>query len=302
MNNISQPSSNFKSWLENIIPKFVISPSFLLTIIFVYAFIIWTGIISFSNSTLLPVYDFVGWKQYLKLWKNPNWIIALKNLFVFGSLYIFFCCLIGVFLAILIDQKVKFENLIRPIILYPMALSFIVTGTVWKWILNPQFGLENSLKKMGWESFAFDWIVDSEKAIYTLVIVAVWQSSGFVMTMFLAGLRGIDANLIKAAYLEGANLFQIYLKIIIPQLRYTLVSVIIILMHIAIKSYDLVVALTGGGPGKATEVPGTFMYSFTFTRSRMGIGAASAIIMLLMIALIIIPYLYLEMKDKKNAK
>ncbi len=292
-------SSKISNWFDVVMPRFVLSPSFLITLIFVYAFIVWTGIISFTDSKILPVYNWVGLKQYIKLWQNPNWIIALKNLLIFSSLYIFFCCLIGVTLAILIDQKVKFENLFRPIILYPMALSFIVTGTIWKWILNPQFGIENSLKKMGWENFSFDWIVDPDKAIYTLVLVAVWQSSGFVMTMFLAGLRGVDGNLIKAAFLEGANLWQIYLKIIIPQLRYTLASVIIILLHLAIKSYDLVIALTGGGPGKATEVPGTFMYSYTFTRSRMGIGAASAVMMLLMIALVVVPYFYREMKERK---
>lgn len=292
--------SKSKLYWEDVIPKLVISPSFLLTIVFVYLFIAWTVYISFTNSTLLPNYEWVGWRQYIKLWQNPNWYIAIKNLFIFGTLYIGFCCVIGLILAILLDQKIRLEGFIRPIILYPMALSFIVTGTTWKWILNPGYGLEKTFHQWGWESFSFDWLVNPDRAIYTLVIVGVWQSSGFVMTIFLAGLRGIDSNLIKAAYLEGASLFQIYWKIIIPQLRYTLVSAIIILSHLAIKSYDLVVALTGGGPGKATEVPATFMYSYTFTRSRMAIGSASAVIMLIMVASIMIPYLYSEIKDKKS--
>lgn len=288
-----------KNTWETILPKIVISPSFLLTIVFVYVFIIWTGVLSFSASTLLPKYEWVGFLQYEKLWANPNWYLALKNLLIFGGLYIGLCCVIGLILAILLDQRIRFEGVIRPIILYPMALSFIVTGTAWKWILNPTLGIQEAMRQFGWESFTFDWLVNPDRAIYTLVMVGVWQSSGFVMTMFLAGLRGIDSNLIKAAYLEGATLFQIYYKIIIPQLRYTLVSVIIILSHLAIKSYDLVIALTGGGPGKSTELPATFMYDYTFTRSRMGIGSASAIIMLIMVASIMIPYLYSEIKDKK---
>ncbi len=291
---------NWHTWLETLLPKFVLLPSFLLAIVAIYGFISWTAVLSFSKSTILPNYEWVGWHQYQKLWANPNWYIALKNLFIFGSLYISLSCAIGLALAILIDQKIRLEWLLRPLMLYPMALSFIVTGTVWKWILNPGFGIEKSMHRIGFESFTFDWIINSDKAIYTLVIVAVWQTSGFVMAMFLAGLRGIDSNLTKAAYLEGANLFQIYWKVIIPQLRYTLVSVVIILGHLAIKSYDLVIALTGGGPGKSTEVPGTFMYSYTFTRSRMAIGSASAIIMLLMIAAIIIPYLYSEMRSREE--
>jgi glucose/mannose transport system permease protein len=202
-------------------------------------------------------------------------------------------------LAIFLDQKIRGEGVLRPIYLYPMALSFIVTGTAWKWFLDPGIGLENTMRLWGWESFTFGWIKDGDMAIYTIVLAAVWQSSGFVMAMFLAGLRGIDNEILKAAQMDGASNWQLYRRIIIPQLRPAFLSAFVILAHLAIKTYDLVIALTGGGPGRATELPSTFMYSYTFTRNQMGIGAASAVIMLMTIAAIMIPYLYAELKEKK---
>jgi glucose/mannose transport system permease protein len=180
-----------------------------------------------------------------------------------------------------------------------MALSFIVTGTAWKWMLDPGIGLEHTMHAFGWESFAFDWIKNRDFAIYTVVLAAVWQSSGFTMAMFLAGLRGIDNEILKAAQMDGASNWSLYRRIILPQLRPAFLSAFVILSHLAIKSYDLVIALTGGGPGRATELPATFMYSYTFSRNQMGIGAASAVIMLMTVAAIMVPYLYAELKEKK---
>ncbi len=281
-------------------PRIVLAPSFLITIVFVYGFILWTGYLSFTASRLLPVYRWVGFKQYIRLWSLPNWYKALENLLIFGSLYIGICVFLGLILAILIDQKIRIEGMIRPIMLYPMAISFIVTGTAWKWFLNPGLGLEKTVREWGFESFTFDWIIDGDMAIYTVVMAAVWQSTGFVMAIFLAGLRGIDTDIIKAAYLEDASLFQIYRKIILPQLRPAILSAVIILSHMAIKSYDLVIALTGGGPGNATELPATFMYSYTFTRNRMGVGAASAVIMFMTVVSVMLPYIYAELKEKDH--
>ena len=181
-----------------------------------------------------------------------------------------------------------------------MALSFIVTGTAWKWLLDPGIGIENTMHLWGWESFRFDWIKDRDMAIYTLVIAAVWQSSGFVMAMFLAGLRGIDNEILKAAQIDGASNLSLYRRIVIPMLRPAFLSAFVILAHLAIKSYDLVIALTGGGPGRATELPATFMYSYTFTRNQMGVGAASAVIMLMGVASVIVPYIYAEMRQGED--
>ncbi|OWY02989.1 sugar ABC transporter permease [Thioclava sp. IC9] len=291
--------SDLRTRLQEWIPKIVLAPSVASMLIFVYGFIVFTGYLSFTNSRILPTFDLVGWHNYWRLFQLPTWTIAVQNLAIFASLYIAICIAIGLSLAIFLDQKIRGEGLLRPIFLYPMALSFIVTGTAWKWLLDPGIGIEHTLHLWGWESFHFGWIKSSSMAIYTVVIAAVWQSSGFVMAMFLAGLRGIDNEILKAAQMDGASNWNLYRRIIIPQLRPAFLSAFVILAHLAVKSYDLVIALTGGGPGRATELPATFMYSYTFTRNEMGVGAASAVIMLMTIAAIMIPYLYAELKEPK---
>ena len=287
-------------WLQDHLPKIVIAPSFAMVVVFVYGFIAWTAYISFTNSKLLPRYQFEGLLQYRKLWEMDRWHVALDNLFVFSALFILFCMAIGLLLAILLDQRIRIEGALRTIYLYPMALSFIVTGTAWKWILNPGLGIEKAVRELGFENFEFNWLVDPEFAIYTIVIAGVWQSSGFVMAIFLAGLRSIDDEIIKAAYMDGANLPRIYLRIIIPAMRATFLSAFIVLAHLAIKSFDLIVVLTRGGPGYATDMPATFMYAMAFSRGRIGLAAASATIMIITVMAIIIPYLYSELRSKRH--
>ncbi len=291
--------ADFRTRLQTWLPKIVLAPSFAIMVIFVYGFIAFTVYLSFTGSRMLPSFDLVGWQNYDRLFRIREWDIAVSNLFVFASLYIVISTIIGLMLAIFLDQKIRGEGILRPIFLYPMALSFIVTGTAWKWFLDPGIGIEHSMHLWGFENFQFDWIKDRDMAVYTIVIAAVWQSSGFVMAMFLAGLRGIDNEILKAAQMDGASNFQMYRRIILPQLRPAFLSAFVILSHLAIKSYDLVIALTGGGPGNATAMPATFMYSYTFTRDQMGIGAASAVIMLMTIAAIMVPYLYAELREKK---
>lgn len=291
--------ADFRTRLQNWLPKIVLAPSFAVMVIFVYGFIAFTVYLSFTDSRMLPSFNLVGWQNYDRLFRIREWDTAVTNLAIFASLYIIICTIIGLMLAILLDQKIRGEGFLRPIFLYPMALSFIVTGTAWKWFLDPAIGIENTMHLWGWESFEFNWIKNGDMAIYTIVIAAVWQSSGFVMAMFLAGLRGIDNEILKAAQMDGASTFQLYRRIILPQLRPAFLSAFVILSHLAIKSYDLVIALTGGGPGNATALPATFMYSYTFTRNQMGIGASSAVIMLMTIAAIMVPYLYAELREKK---
>ena len=284
--------------LQDLLPKIVLAPSTAAILIFVYGFIAFTVVLSFTDSKMMPSSEWVGFDNYVTLFKLSHWTTSLKNLAIFASLYIVICTAIGLMLAIFLDQKIRGEGVLRPIYLYPMALSFIVTGTAWKWFLDPGIGLENTMRLWGWESFSFGWIKDGDLAIYCVVLAAVWQTSGFVMAMFLAGLRGIDNEILKAAQIDGASNWSLYRRIVIPLLRPAFLSAFVILSHLAIKSYDLVIALTGGGPGRATELPATFMYSYTFTRNQMGIGATSAVIMLMTIAAIMIPYLYAELKEK----
>ena len=287
-------------WLEKQLPKLVLAPSFVAILIFVYGFIGWTAWVSFTKSKLLPRYDIVGLIQYDRLFVSPRWDVAFSNLFIFGFLFIVISMLLGLLLAILLDQKIRTEGIIRTIYLYPMALSLIVTGTAWKWILNPGLGLEAMVRSWGWESFSFNWLVDPNMAIYTVVIAGIWQASGFVMALFLAGLRSVDDEIIKAAQVDGIPKWRIYLSIILPSMAAIFLSAFIVLAHLSIKSFDLVIALTGGGPGYATDLPATYMYTMAFSRGDIGQAASSAMIMMAVVFAIVVPYLYSELRAKND--
>lgn len=278
--------SSFAGWL----PHLVIAPTLAVTVIYVFVFCGWTIWISLSNSTLLPDYSFKGFGAYVSLWSSRRWNIAFNNLFLFGALYVFFSAAMGLFLAILIDQRVRGENVFRSIFLYPLAVSFVVTGLVWRWILNPQTGVEALMHDLGWLAFRFDWIVDREFAIYTVVMAGVWHASGFAMALFLAGLRAVDQDLIKAAQIDGAGMARIYRRIILPSIRPIIIAVMVILLQFAIKTFDLVLALTTGGPGIATTVPAIHVYDLLFQRGQMAEGAAAAMMILVALAAVLIPY------------
>lgn len=283
-----------------VLPRLLISPSALLIAVCVYGYIAFTFYLSFTASTLMPQYELVGGASYRRLLGLENWSVALHNLWVFAGLYIVVALALGLGLAILVDQRIRGEGVFRSIFLYPMALSFVVTGTGWKWLLDPGVGLEQTLRSLGWEAFRFGWIKDADLAIYCVVIAAVWQTAGFVMAMFLAGLRGVDSEQINAARVDGARTWQVYTRIVIPQLGPVFVSSFVILAHMAVKSYDLVVALTNGGPGRSTWLPSVFMYQYTFTRNEMAVGAASAVLMLAGIAVVVLPYLRSEMRKVRH--
>src|ERR1700690_711138 len=302
---VEGPRPGLKDHLRDWIPRLVLAPSFALVLIFVYGFNLWTLLISFTNSKAFPSTKLVGLANYQKLWTwtfetDPpsSWYTALVNMGIFGGLYVSICLILGLTLAILLDQKIRGEGILRPIYLYPLALSFIVTGTAWKLFLDPRIGLEKAVHDWGWTSFHFDWVVNPSMIIYCVAIAGIWQTSGFVMAMFLAGLRGVDGEILKAAQIDGASAFATYRRIIIPIMRPVFLSGIILLAHMAIKSYDLVLSVTGKNPGGAAELPSTFMYSYTFTRDQMAVGSASAVIMLMTIAAIMVPYLYSETKEK----
>ena len=303
---IRSPRPGLRNRLRDLVPRLVLAPSFALVLLFVYGFNLWTLLLSFTSSKAFANLRFIGLANYQKLWTwtfqaDPpsSWYTALVNMGLFGSLYVAFCLLIGLTLAILLDQKIRGEGILRPIYLYPLALSFIVTGTAWKLFLDPRIGLERSVHDLGWTGFHFDWVVNPRMMIYCVAIAGIWQTSGFVMAMFLAALRGIDGEILKAAQIDGASAYATYRRIVIPIMRPVFMSALIILAHMAIKSYDLVLAVTGKNPGGAAELPSTFMYSYTFTRDQMAVGSTSAIIMLMTIAAIMVPYLYSELREKR---
>ena len=288
------------NWLEKHLPKIVLAPSFIAIILFVYGFIAWTAWVSFTKSRLMPKYDIVGFIQYDRLFDSPRWDVAINNLFIFGFLFILISMFLGLIIAIFLDQKIRIEGALRTIYLYPMALSLIVTGTAWKWVLNPGLGFEAVIKNLGFNNFTFDWLINPDFAIYTVVIAGVWQASGFVMALFLAGLRSVDQEIIKAAQVDGVPTVKIYTAIIIPSMTPVFLSAFIVLAHLAIKSFDLVIALTGGGPGYATDLPATYMYTMAFSRGDIGQAASSAIIMMIVVFSVVVPYLYSELRNKND--
>jgi glucose/mannose transport system permease protein len=286
---------------ENWLPKLVLAPGFALGLAFIYGFMIWNGLLSLTASRMLPRYDeWVGLAQYMRLFEMERFHVALKNLVIFGLLYVGGACIVGMALAVFLDQKIRAEGALRTIYLYPMALSFVVTGTAWRWMLDPALGMPGLLVQWGITPEPIEWLSKPDTAIYCVVIAGIWQSAGFAMALFLAGLRGMDDSLIKAAQLDGASLPRIYWRIILPALRPVLFSTVLVLSHLSIKSFDLVMALTQGGPGYASDVPATFMYAMSFNRGQIGLGAASATVMLMTVAAIVVPYLYSELRAKPH--
>ena len=284
--------------IRDALPKLVLAPTFLVSLTFIYGFTLWTAYLSLSKSKFLPNYDWQGFSNYAKLFGSDRFQVALTNLAIFGILYVGLTILIGVILAIFLDQKIRAEGALRAVFLYPMAVSFMVTGTAWRWILNPGLGIERAVRDWGWENFNFNWIVQPETAIYCVVIAGVWQTSGFVMALFLAGLRSIDESIIKAAEIDGAPKPVIYRRVILPMLRPVFFSAIVVVAHMAVKSFELVLALTNGGPGYSTDLPATFFYAMAYSRDQLAIGSASAMVLLFMIAAIAVPFMYSELRKK----
>ena len=254
------------------------------------SFALWTIWISFTPSTLVPVSGWVGLRNYTALIATRNWQIAFDNLLLFGCGFVLLSLLTGLLLAILLDQRIRGENVLRSIFLYPLAVSFVVTGTVWSWLLNPGIGIQKLVNDTGWTSFRFDWLIDRDMAIWTIVIAAIWQSSGFAMALFLAGLRSVDTDLIKAAQIDGAGPIRMYRRVVLPTLWPITVTVVVIQLQFAITTFDLVRALTGGGPGIATQLPALVVYDLMFQRSQLARGAAAAVLMLLILLAVLLPY------------
>jgi glucose/mannose transport system permease protein len=254
----------------------------------------WTIVHSFTNSRLLPKLNFVGLAQYQRLWTQPRWLVSIENLMVYGVLSLIFSLLIGFLLAALLDQKIRFEDTFRTIFLYPFALSFIVTGLVWQWLLNPDFGVQHVVREMGWESFAFNPLYTKETVIYGILIAGLWQGTGLVMCLMLAGLRGIDEDIWKAARVDGIPMWKTYLFIVIPMMRPVFVTTLVIIASGIVRVYDLVVAQTSGGPALASEVPAKYVYDYMFAAQNLGQGFAASTMMLLSVIIIIVPWAYLE--------
>ena len=296
MSGKSRPNQLFR----NLNAKIASIPMILTASVIFFGGTLWTIFYSFTNSKLLPRLKFVGFSQYERLWSTNRWLISIENLLIFGFLSLIFSLAIGSLLAVLMDQKIRFENTFRTIFLYPFALSFIVTGLVWQWILNPDFGIQKVVRSFGWDNFNFDPLYDAEIVIYGILIAALWQGTGLVMCIMLAGLRGIDQEIWNAAKIDGIPSWKTYFLIIIPMMRPVFVTTLVLITSGIVKVYDLVVAQTSGGPGIASEVPAKFVYDTMFLKQNLGQGFAGSTMMLLSVLIVLIPWAYLEFGGKKR--
>ncbi len=294
------PSHRPNPLLRNLTAKVAALPMIATALIVFVGCTIWTVYHSFTKSRMLPKSEFVGFDQYERLWGTRRWLVSVENLMIFGVCMMVLSLVIGFFLATLLDQKIRFENTIRTIILYPFALSFIVTGLIWQWLLNPDFGFQQIVRDLGWTSFEFNPLYDVNIVIYGVLIAAVWQGSGFIMVVMLAGLRGIDQDIWKAARVDGIPTWKTYVFVIIPMMRPVFVTALVLIASGIIKVYDLVKAQTNGGPGIASEVPAKYVIDMMFHNLNLGQGFAASTMMLLSVAVILIPWAYLEFGGKKH--
>ena len=289
-----------KGIFKNLTAKIAAIPMVLTAMVVFLGCSVWTIVYSFTSSKLLPKTRWVGLDQYERLWGSRRWLVSIENLAIYGILALILSLLIGFLLAALLDQKIRFENTFRSILLYPFALSFIVTGLVWQWILNPEFGVQNIVRAMGFDSFIFDPLYNADIVIYGVLIAGLWQGTGLVMCLMLAGLRGIDEDIWKAARVDGIATWKTYVFIVIPMMRPVFITTLVIITSGIIKLYDLIVAQTGGGPGLASEVPAKYVYDMMFLSQNLGQGFAASTMMLLAVVIIIIPWAYLEFGGKKH--
>ncbi|WP_332856105.1 carbohydrate ABC transporter permease [Duganella sp. S19_KUP01_CR8] len=272
-----------------------------LTVLLAYlGTMLWTARVSVSSSRTFPASDFVGASQYIRLFNNERWLLSLQNVAVYGVLFIAACLVIGFLLAVFIDQKVMAEGALRTIFLYPYAMSFVATGLIWQWILNPELGIQEVLHKLGFADAKFDWIVDQDMAIYTIVIATVWQASGLVMALMLSGLRGVDEELWKAARIDGIPRWRVYVSIVLPMLGASVSTAFVLLFVMVVKVFDSVVAMTQGGPGTASEVPAKFIMDYLFGRANIGLASAASIVLLSTVLAIVAPLYYV--RNRRAAK
>lgn len=285
--------------LGRLTPHAALLPMALTVIVAYLGTVLWTFKVSLTSSRTFASDNFVGLAQYTRLFENERWMLSLHNLAVYGVLFIAACMVLGFLLAVFIDQSVTGEGALRTIFLYPYAMSFVATGLVWQWMLTPGNGIEQAVRQLGFSEFRFDWIIDQDMAIYTVVIATVWQCSGLVMALMLAGLRGIDPEIWKAARLDGIPAWRVYVSIVLPMLGPTVATVFLLLATAVVKLFDAVVAMTQGGPGTASEVPAKFIMDHLFLRSNIGLASAGAIVMLVPVLALLAPYAYARSRRRR---
>jgi len=276
-------------------------PAMLIALVVYCGSTAWTIWVSMTSSRMLPTNNFVGLRQYEILFANERWLVSAQNLAVFGVLFIALALALGFFLAVLIDQRIRSEDLLRSIFLYPFSMSFIVTGLAWRWLLDPTLGIAKIAHEIGFEGVQFDWLVRQDRVIYTLVAAGIWHASGLVMAIMLSGLRGIDQEIWKATRIDGIPAWRTYIFVVIPMLTGSFATATILMATTVVRLYDLTVAMTNGGPGIASEVPAKFVMDNLFERQNIGLATAAATSMLITVVAIVAPLLYAQNRAAARA-
>ena len=260
----------------------------------------WTVVYSFTGSRLLPKTRWVGVDQYDRLWGTDRWIVSIENLAIYGGCMLMFSLTLGFVMAALLDQRIRFENTFRTVFLYPYALSFVVTGLTWQWMLNPTYGLQKVVRDFGLVDFSFAPLTNSDFAIYGVLLAGLWQGTGLVMVIMLAGLRGVDEDIWKASRVDGIPKWKTYIMIVLPLMRGAIITAVVLVATSIIKGFDLIVAQTQGGPGLATEVPAKYVMDMMFRNQNLGQGFAASTMMLLFVMIILIPWAVYEYREKRR--
>jgi glucose/mannose transport system permease protein len=280
----------------------LISPSILAVLIFVYGFIAWSVRVSLSEwKGLRPDYTWAGLKNYINLFSDPRFQVDIRNTLIFTGVFVIGSILLGFFLAVMLDQGLKGEGFFRSLFLFPMAISYIVTGVVWRWLMNPAEGDRLSGFNLLFSNLNLDFLVNKwhtteNWGIAAIALAAIWQMSGYTMAIYLAGLRSIPDELREAARIDGASEFQIYRHIILPLLSPVTLSALIILGHMSLKVFDLIIAVAG--KQLPLDVPAIYMWQTTFDGLFYGRGAAIGILLLVSVAVLIIPYIRFTLKTE----
>ncbi len=289
---------------ERLIGIALISPSIIAVAVFIYGFILWSGRVSVSKwKGLLPDYTFVGARNYLDLFKDPRFQIDIRNTVIFTVLFVGGALLLGLILAILLDQDLPGEGFFRSLFIFPMAISYIVTGVAWRWLMNPAMGerlsgLNLLFDKMGLDFLINTWYTTPKWGIAFIALPAIWQMSGYVMALYLSGLRSVPQELREAARVDGATEVEIYRHIILPLMRPITLSALIILGHMSLKVFDLIYAIAG--KQVALDVPAIYMWQVTFDGLFYGRGAAIGILLLISVAILVIPYIRYSLRTEES--
>ena len=285
---------------SRVAPQVALMPAVAVTLTAFAGAVLWTIYLSFTNSKRFPDYAMTGMKQYFRLFNDELWIRSLQNMLILG-VGSFASIVLGFILAALIDREVRGEGIFRTVFLYPLAVSLIVIGIVWRWLFNPSVGVESFFHSIGWNWVHFNWLASPQTVMYGIILASVWQSTGFFMALMLAGLKGINPEIWRAAKLDGVSFWRLYFEIIIPMMKLTFVTCVILLSIGVVKAYDIVVAMTNGGPGGSSFVPAYFAINAYWLKENLGYASAAATMMLLFTVVLFLPFLLSAVVRRRNA-